>query len=217
MHGGVHAGREGGIHEDAGFGVLGLEDAGVGDHADVADQAHQLDLIGGFGQNSSGGGVRHIHTEDPLVDGGGVYFLYLLLDALGITYLDTIVFILVIAALVCIFTITINERTKEFGILASLGAGSGKLAGLVLSEGCMIGLAGGLIGVIFSIVGLLIFGNTIVVLMDIPKLITALDYLLILGLKCMALALVVSIVASLYSAWKVSLNSLDTLIKGEEM
>ncbi len=125
--------------------------------------------------------------------------------------------ILVIAALVCIFTITINERTKEFGILASLGAGSGKLAGLVLSEGCMIGLAGGLIGVIFSIVGLLIFGNTIVVLMDIPKLITALDYLLILGLKCMALALVVSIVASLYSAWKVSRNSLDTLIKGEEM
>ena len=81
----------------------------------------------------------------------------------------------------------------------------------------MIGLAGGLIGVIFSIVGLLIFGNTIVVLMDIPKLITALDYLLILGLKCMALALVVSIVASLYSAWKVSRNSLDTLIKGEEM
>ncbi len=133
------------------------------------------------------------------------------------TILMILISILVIAALVCIFTITINERTKEFGILASLGAGSGKLAGLVLSEGFMIGLAGGLIGVVFSIVGLLIFSNTIVVLMDIPKLISAVDYMLILGLKCMALALGVSLAASLYSAWKVSRNDLDTLIKGEEM
>ena len=133
------------------------------------------------------------------------------------TILTVLISVLVIAALLCIFTITINERTKEFGILASLGAGSGKLAALVLSEGCMIGLAGGLIGVVFSVAALLIFGNTVVVLMDIPKLSTDLAYLLPLGLKCLALALAVSIVASLYSAWKVSRNNLDTLIKGEEM
>ncbi len=125
--------------------------------------------------------------------------------------------ILVIAALLCIFTITINERTKEFGILAALGANSGKLAGIVLSEGVLIGLAGGLIGVIFSIAALLIFGNTIVVALDIPKLNSDIAYLLPLGLKCMALALGVSILASLYSAWKVSRNRLDALIKGEEM
>ena len=133
------------------------------------------------------------------------------------TILMILISILVIAALLCIFTITINERTKEFGILSSLGAGSGKLAGLVLSEGCVIGLAGGIIGVVFSVAALLIFGNTIVVLMEIPKLTTKLSYLLPLGLKCLALALVVSIVASLYSAWKVSRNHLDALIRGEEM
>ena len=133
------------------------------------------------------------------------------------TILMALISILVIAALLCIFTITINERTKEFGILASLGATSNKLSGIVLSEGIFIGLAGGLIGVIFSIAALLIFGNTIVVLLDIPKLNSNLMYLLGLGLKCMALALVVSIGASLYSAWKVSRNNLDTLIKGEEM
>jgi len=125
--------------------------------------------------------------------------------------------ILVIAALVCIFTITINERTKEFGILASLGANSNKLAALVLSEGSMIGLTGGLIGVIFSAVVLLIFGNTIVVSLEIPKLNNDFAYLLPIGLKCMLLALAVSLAASLYSAWKVSRNNLDTLIKGEEM
>lgn len=125
--------------------------------------------------------------------------------------------VLVIAALVCIFTITINERTKEFGILASLGANNKKLAALVLSEGTMIGLAGGIIGIIVATAVLLIFGNTIVVSLEIPKLNNDFAYLLPIGLKCMALALLVSIAASLYSAWKVSRNNLDTLIKGEEM
>ena len=43
-----------------------------------------------------GGAVVFVITVASAV----AYFLYLLLDALGITYLDTIVFILVIAALV---------------------------------------------------------------------------------------------------------------------
>ena len=42
-------------------------------------------------------------------------------------------------------------------------------------------------------------------------------YLLALGLRCMVLALVVSVAASLYSVWKVSRNHLDALIKGEEI
>lgn len=133
------------------------------------------------------------------------------------TILITLISILVIAALLCIFTITINERTKEFGILASLGAGSNQLAGIVLTEGVLIGLVGGLIGAVFAAVALLIFGNTVVVLLQIPKLNTEVLYLLVLGFKCIALSLLVSIAASLYSAWKVGRNRLDTLIKGEEI
>ena len=133
------------------------------------------------------------------------------------TILITLISILVIAALLCIFTITINERTKEFGILASLGAGSNQLAAIVLTEGVLIGLAGGLIGAVFAAVALLIFGNTVVVLLQIPKLNTEVLYLLVLGFKCIALSLLVSIAASLYSAWKVGRNRLDTLIKGEEI
>lgn len=131
--------------------------------------------------------------------------------------LIALISLLVIAALLCIFTITINERTKEFGMLASLGADSNKLVGIVLTEGTLIGLVGGLIGVLISTLILIIFGNTIVVSLEIPKLNTGLLYLLMLGGKCLLLSMVVSIVASLYSAWKVSRNHLDTLIKGEEM
>jgi len=125
--------------------------------------------------------------------------------------------VLVVAALLCIFTITINERTKEFGILASLGADSNKLSGIVLTEGFMIGLAGGLIGTAVSVAVIMIFGGTIVNVMELPQLNSDIAYMLMLGLKCTGLALVVSVAASLYSAWKVSRNNLDALIKGEEM
>lgn len=131
--------------------------------------------------------------------------------------LVVLISILVVAALLCIFTITINERTKEFGILASLGADSGKLSGIVLTEGALIGLIGGLLGATIGTVAMLIFKDTIMTVLKVPALNTNLFYLLTLGLKCMLLALAVSIAASLYSAWKVSRNDLDGLIRGEEM
>jgi putative ABC transport system permease protein len=133
------------------------------------------------------------------------------------TLLVALISILVVTALLCIFTITINERTKEFGILASLGADSRKLSGIVLTEGALIGLVGGLIGAILGTAVMLIFKNTIMTLLKVPALNTNLLYLLTLGLKCMLLALAVSVAASLYSAWKVSRNDLDGLIRGEEM
>ena len=110
-----------------------------------------------------------------------------------------------------------DERTKEFGILASLGADSSKLSGIVLTEGFMIGLAGGLIGTAVSVAVIMIFGGTIVNVMELPQLNSDIAYMLMLGLRCTGLALVVSVAASLYSAWKVSRNNLDALIKGEEM
>lgn len=134
------------------------------------------------------------------------------------TYVLTIlVSILVIAALICIFTITINERTKEFGILASLGASSGKLCAIVLTEGVLIGLVGGLLGVGFSTVVLLIFKGTMETLLNLPNLYTNIAFLGGLAGKCLLLSLVISVLASLYSAWKVSRNDLDKLIRGEEM
>ena len=131
--------------------------------------------------------------------------------------LVALIAVLVVVALLCIFTITINERTKEFGILACLGADSGKLAGMVLTEGVLIGLLGGFLGAAVGTSALLIFKNTLMTVLHIPELNTTLSYLLVLGLKCMLLALLVSVVASLYSAWKVSRNDLDGLLRGEEM
>lgn len=57
------------------------------------------------------------------------------------TVLMALILVLVATALVTVFTITMNERTEEFGILASLGVSSRRLGGIVLTEGSIIGLA----------------------------------------------------------------------------
>ena len=133
------------------------------------------------------------------------------------TVLMVMIALLVVVALVCIFTITINERAREFGILASLGIHGKTLSGIVLSEGLLIGSAGGLIGSAFSVVTLLIFGNVFATLMELPKLNKSPLYLLAIGVGCVAVSVLVSLAASLYSARKVNNHHLDTLIRGEEL
>lgn len=133
------------------------------------------------------------------------------------TVLLVMIGLLVVVALVCIFTITINERTREFGILACLGIRGRTMSGIVLSEGLLIGAAGGVIGGGMSVVVLLVFGDVISTALGVPKFNRSPLYLLVIGLICLAVSVLVSLAASLYSARKVNRQSLDTLIKGEEL
>ena len=133
------------------------------------------------------------------------------------TVLLVMITLLVVVALVCIFTITINERAREFGILAALGIYGRTLSGIVLSEGLLIGAAGGVIGSAGSVVLLMIFGDVFATAMELPKLNQEPLYLLAIGLLCLVVSVLVSLAASLYSAHKVNRHRPDTLIRGEEL
>lgn len=128
-----------------------------------------------------------------------------------------VLLVLVVVALASVFTITINERTVEFGILSSLGVGAGRLSGIVLAEGLVIGLVGGFLGAVGAFAGLELFSTPIKVMLSIPRLDTSWQYLLPLAGTCIGLSVAVSLLSSLYSAWKVGRSRLDGLLKGEEL
>ena len=44
------------------------------------------------------------------------------------------------------FAMTVAERTRELGLLRALGGGRGQIAGLVLAEAALLGLAGAALG-----------------------------------------------------------------------
>lgn len=75
-----------------------------------------------------------------------------------------------IVAIICLFSITINERKNEFGILFSLGGDKTLIISMIFIEAAMISLIGTVIGIFFSYVGLFLFGNLIHQVMELPLL-----------------------------------------------
>ena len=130
--------------------------------------------------------------------------------------LVTISFILAVLALICIFTITINERQHEFGVLISLGATQKQLVLIIVLEAVMIGLIGGVLAVIISAAASFIFNNAITSALEIPYLDNSPSDLIPLILKTLLIAIGSSILASLYSALRIGRAEPITLIKGDE-
>lgn len=75
-----------------------------------------------------------------------------------------------IVAIICLFSITINERKNEFGILFSLGGDKKLIVKMIFIEAAMISLIGIVIGIFFSYVVLFLFGNLIRQVMEFPLL-----------------------------------------------
>ena len=55
-----------------------------------------------------------------------------------------------IVVLILTFSLSVNERRREFGILRSIGATRGMVISVVIKEAVIIGISGGIIGVAFS-------------------------------------------------------------------
>ncbi|MBQ9696507.1 MAG: FtsX-like permease family protein, partial [Oscillospiraceae bacterium] len=70
-------------------------------------------------------------------------------DVIGV--LMAAVWVLGLAILLLAFTMSVNERRKEFAVLRVIGASRGMLAGLVLREALLTGVCGGMLG---SLIGL---------------------------------------------------------------
>ena len=135
----------GGVHDHGGFGVLALEYHSVAYHADVADQAHQLDLVGGFRQHGGNRGIGYIHAEDQLVDGLCAHFFQSLrgfsVNLPAVAALDTVLYrqILSFPGGQIVFKVGIpGEEDMIFAVSADFGGnffiqqfGTGKTQGAV--------------------------------------------------------------------------------------
>lgn len=111
--------------------------------------------------------------------------------------LTSLIFFIAVLAIVCIFSITILQRKHEFGIMITLGATKGNLVKMILSEGMLIGLSGGVLGVLSSGGVLLAFKDVLLKKLAIPTLITDTNFYVFTSLKCVGIATLAGILASL--------------------
>lgn len=129
------------------------------------------------------------------------------------SFINGLSFLFAALSLLCIFTITINERIKEFGILTVIGASRKQLVKIITSEALIMGIGGGAVGVLFSALMLLIFKDVIIVKLNVPSIGGSASMIAVTALKAFCTSLSVSLLSSLYSAAVISKEEPIKLIR----
>ena len=116
----------------------------------------------------------------------------------------TVVWVLAVVLSGLVFSLMVNERRREIGLLRAIGADRNFIFKLFLTESSALGLGGGLIGVVFAVVFVYLFRVYLMLSAEVPLLIPPLPSLLGFMLACLVVALVLALPALLYPAVRAS-------------
>lgn len=189
------------IHNDD---VISLVNIKVKDGFDIEEVSNSI---------SSGNGDIGVYTTNKMlgnveksVHGFSVYS----------KVLSVILVVLSTIAVMSIFSITINERTRECGIFILFGTSKKQLATIILIEAVMITAIGTIAGILLSGIGLFSFNHLIATKVQIPYLEN--DFVTMIGIavKCFAITFGMGIVSTIYSIVKIVKSDGSHLLKEGE-
>jgi putative ABC transport system permease protein len=117
---------------------------------------------------------------------------------------SAVLWVLALIVLAAVFSGSVNERKKEFAVLRILGATRGKLAGIVLGESAIAGIAGGAAGIVLASTVIFPFSTLISERLELPYLDAPFASIVLLILGSLFLSVLVGPLASLYAARRIS-------------
>ncbi|GCD10887.1 ABC transporter permease [Clostridium tagluense] len=180
-----------------------------------------IDADEGYSPDKLAVEIQHVYNDDDIaVHTANSLFSGIAAELKKFTsYSSVLIVILFIAtamALISIFTITINERKREFGILYTLGANGRQIFSMIIIEALIISIIGGVLGVLVSEGLLLLFRNFIGMSFGISYFEMTFTEVLLVSSKCMLVSVLTGFVASFYSAYKISKEEPYVLIRENE-
>ncbi len=125
----------------------------------------------------------------------------------GIQGLLWIVSVLILAV---VFTVTTNERKREFGLFLALGATRKKLESLLMTETLIISISGALIGVIAACFIMFEFRMLIAISLGLPYMQPTIGSTIILSAMSLLISVFTGVIACLYSV--IHIGRLETHI-----
>ena len=158
------------------------------------------------------GKVEIVQTQSMINSVGGS-----LSGVVSYLYVIAIVFwILAVVLLTIVFSVTANERKKEFALFRILGATRKRLSNLILTEAFYISLSGGILGIGTAALIVFPFSTYLGDQMGIPYLQPEMSTILIIFVVSLVLSAIVGPLASAYSAHKISqAETYHTMREGE--
>ncbi|MBQ8922182.1 MAG: FtsX-like permease family protein [Oscillospiraceae bacterium] len=125
------------------------------------------------------------------------------------------VWVLVIIILLLVFTMSVNERKREFAVLRVIGASRGAAARCVLQEALTVGLLGGAAGIGIGLLVVLPFNSLIEETLGLPFLLPGGGRIALLSGAALLLAAIVSAAASALSAYRISRLDPAVILRGD--
>lgn len=127
-----------------------------------------------------------------------------------------ILIVLSTIAIMSIFSITVNERKREFGIFLLFGTQKNQLIRIIILEAIFIIIVGTAAGILLSGICLFLFRSIIALRLQIPYLDAGVGEILLTVLQCTAITFAAGIAATIYSVVKLTKSSgADLLEEGE--
>jgi putative ABC transport system permease protein len=127
--------------------------------------------------------------------------------------LAALLWVLSVLILGIVFSVILNERKREFGILRSLGATRNKLASIVLLESGFISLFGGVLGVGFCALLILPLRVYVLQTMNMPYLQPSILQFAVITLASLFLSFIAGPIASLASVFKIGRSDAYSVIR----
>jgi putative ABC transport system permease protein len=127
-----------------------------------------------------------------------------------------ILWLLAVIVLVIVFSVSLNERKKEFGIFRVLGAPRSKLVKLLLCESVFISLLGAVTGTAAAALVVFPFSTYMGSLSGLPYLLPPYGAILLAALLSFLISLAVGPLASVYAAVKIGSSETYTTMRENE-
>ncbi|MBE6010070.1 MAG: FtsX-like permease family protein [Lachnospiraceae bacterium] len=121
-----------------------------------------------------------------------------------ITGLAVAIWVLALVILVIAFTMSANERKKEFAILRVSGASRKRLSRIVMQEAAMICFAGSVIGVVIGCLVMIPFGNFIETQLGMPYLTPDVPWIVVVAVISLVVSAVAGSLTSIVASRKIS-------------
>lgn len=175
-------------------------------------EGYTLNKVVGQIRKATEGKVEIVQTQGMINSVGGS-----LGGVLSYLYVIAGVFwVLALILLTIVFSVTANERKKEFALFRILGATRKRLSSLILTEAFYISLGGALLGIGMAALIVFPFSTYIGDQMGIPYLLPEMGQILLILLGSLILSAIVGPLASAHSAHKISqAETYHTMREGE--
>ena len=125
------------------------------------------------------------------------------------------VWVLGIVILLLAFTMSVNERKKEFAVLRAAGASRGKLASVVMQEAVITGLAGSIAGALLGIAAIVPFSKAIENALGLPFLTPDIASAAVPAVMSVLLSAAVCALAAAVSAVRISRIDTALILRGD--